>query len=542
MTKFNKLYEPGDIFPCTLREVVEDICTQVGVDLDTAEFDNQSFIVENNQFESKTCREVIQDVAKCAFSWARIGQDNKLHFDFKTETEITESVTPDDYKVDSFKKANEYFGPVNRVIYGQSNITGQEEFVEDAESIAENGLHELIINDNLFAYTTEKRAELVQAGSKLFGLQYMPITQLDCIGLVYLDCKDIINVKDPEENEFVTRVFDHTIKYQGYVNDSIVTEAQTQIEQEYDKVSTHNALSKVEIVVDRHEKNIESLVKDMYDEDGKITENFTRIYQDINNVVTSVQNSGGNNLIKNSVMFGTDSDGKPTEWTLAETGTITIDTSAESLMNGCLSGNAFTLSDETVSQTVRVTRATEGEEEPTYYSFSCKVKKNAVGTAYVKVYNSVEEQHIVSFAAGESAFWKSVEFKGMLPQDDYYTIEFYGDASSGFTVTDSMLSIGQYTSQWTQASGEIMNTQVQVDTNGILVKSSVYEGNYTVMTPLEFAGYSKTSGTSKKVFTLNDDTTEITKLQVETQIDMPPMKIVPITTGNNPGWAFVADS
>ena len=541
MTKFNILYEPGDIFPCTLREVAEDICTQVEVELDSAGFDNQSFIVENNQFEGKTCREVVQDIAKCAFSWARIGQDNKLHFDFQTETEVTESVTPDDYKVDSFKKANEYFGPVNRVIYGQSNITGQEEFVEDAESIAENGLHELIINDNLFAYTTEKRAELVQAGSKLFGLQYMPITQLDCIGLVYLDCRDIINVKDPEENEFVTRVFDHTIKYQGYVNDSIVTEAQTQIEQKYDKVSTHDIMSKVEITVDRHEKNIESLVKDMYEEDGRVSENFTRIYQDITNIVNSVQNSGGSNLLLNSVMFGVDNEGKPSYWTLSETGTIVIEPNTESLRNGCLSGNAFTLSNETVNQTVRVTKAEEGETEPTYYTFSCKVKKNAVGTAYVKIYNSVET-HIKEFAAGENAFWKSVEFQGLLPQDDYYTVEFYGDSSSGFTVTDSMLNVGQYKSQWQQASGEVMNTQVNINTNGILVKSSVYEGNYTVMTPLEFAGYSSKSGQSQKVFTLNDDTTEVEKLKVETQIDMPPIKIVPVTTGNNQGWAFVADS
>lgn len=541
MTKFNILYEPGDIFPCTLREVAEDLCTQVEVELDSAGFDNQSFIVENNQFEGKTCREVVQDIAKCAFSWARIGQDNKLHFDFQTETEVTESVTPDDYKVDSFKKANEYFGPVNRVIYGQSNITGQEEFVEDPDSIEENGLHELIINDNLFAYTIEKRAELVQAGSKLFGLQYMPITQLDCIGLVYLDCRDIINIKDVEENEFVTRVFNHTIKYQGFVNDSIVTEAQTEIEQKYDKVSTHDIMSKVEITVDRHEKNIESLVKDMYEEDGRVSENFTRIYQDITNIVNSVQNSGGSNLLLNSVMFGVDSEGKPSYWTLSETGTIVIEPNTESLRNGCLSGNAFTLSDETVNQTVRVTKAEEGETEPTYYTFSCKVKKNAVGTAYVKIYNSVET-HIKEFAAGENAFWKSVEFQGLLPQDDYYTVEFYGDSSSGFTVTDSMLNVGQYKSQWQQASGEVMNTQVNINTNGILVKSSVYEGNYTVMTPLEFAGYSSKSGQSQKVFTLNDDTTEVEKLKVETQIDMPPIKIVPVTTGNNQGWAFVADS
>ena len=60
---------------------------------------------------------------------------------------------------------------------------------------------------------------------------------------------------------------------------------------------------------------------------------------------------------------------------------------------------------------------------------------------------------------------------------NYYDIEFYGSEGSNATFTDNMFAIGKYKTQWAQASGEIMNTQVNININGVLVKSSVFEGD-----------------------------------------------------------------
>ena len=84
-----------------------------------------------------------------------------------------------------------------------------------------------------------------------------------------------------------------------------------------------------------------------------------------------------------------------------------------------------------------------------------------------------------------------------------------------------------------------MNTQVNINVDGVLVKSSVYLGDYTVMSPLEFAGYSLINGSVTKVFSLNKDTTLVKKLESEDEIKMIPIKIVPITKGDKQGWAFV---
>lgn len=138
MIKFNQLYSPNVTFPCTLKETLDDLCEQCNVELASTSFTNMNFIVDSNQFDGKDCREVLRHIAKCAFSWARIGQDNKLYIDFKVNNTVSEKIDIEDYYQDKFKKANELYGPINRVVYAESNIQGQEEKVEDTDSIALN--------------------------------------------------------------------------------------------------------------------------------------------------------------------------------------------------------------------------------------------------------------------------------------------------------------------------------------------------------------------------------------------------------------------
>ena len=120
------------------------------------------------------------------------------------------------------------------------------------------------------------------------------------------------------------------------------------------------------------------------------------------------------------------------------------------------------------------------------------------------------------------------------------TVTITTDAGTTAEITDLILTTGGAT-VWRQASGEIYNTQVSLDQDGVRVSSSVYSGDYVEITPLEFAGYSNAGGTVQKVFSLNRDTTEVEKLEARSQIKMPPIKIVPINNSSYKGWAFVKE-
>lgn len=268
-----------------------------------------------------------------------------------------------------------------------------------------------------------------------------------------------------------------------------------------------------------------------------VDKNYTELNQTIDEFKYSVQNAGGSNLIKNSVMFAYDENNNPISWETELDGNLLINSSAEALTSGSLSGHVFTLNNKIVRQKIEV-KISSDDQEPTYYTFSTKIKKDVTGNCYVKIYNSNEE-YLIELLEGQDSFYSDYEIKGLLPKDTYYIIEFYGSDNSNATFTDNMFSVGEYRSQWSQANGEIMNTQVNINENGVLVKSSIYQGDYTVMSPLEFAGYSKINGVITKVFSLNKDTTLVKKMESEDEIKMIPIKIVPITSGELQGWAFV---
>jgi hypothetical protein len=109
-----------------------------------------------------------------------------------------------------------------------------------------------------------------------------------------------------------------------------------------------------------------------------------------------------------------------------------------------------------------------------------------------------------------------------------------------------MFNTGQVALQWQHSAGEVYNTNVLMDMNGVRVVSNQYEG-YTAITPEEFAGYAEVYSQDtgqvemQRVFTLNKDVTEVAKLDAEHEINMTPIKIVPVNSATVNGWAFVKE-
>lgn len=623
--------------------------------------------------EGITYRDIFVQIAQATGTTCIITNDDKIYFKHLTDT--SETLTYDNM----FKlKLKPVYGEINSVVLGRDPIVGEDVFLKDDDSIVTNGLTEYRISNNEIIDKNRESA-INPIYNALKGISYYPF-ETTTEGLGWYEIGDKFNIINDSGDVFNTSLFNLSINIEGAIKETLKTEAETKTQSQYQYASTiAKRVKNTEILVNKQEQYIESLVSDVYDKNGSVNQNFTKVYQDISNIINSVQNSGGSNLIKNSVMFAYDNNNKPSDWSILTSGknllnlngtrfnnnrcTITditngiritnaenvqkykycaflftdfsymlgktytvssnivcspstnpsrvaiywfkdtvsiggittlgasggtftvpntapseatslaivfytnygetgaigdyveyiniqleegttstnyesykegsliIDSNAESLSAGCLSGHAFTLLDQIATQKIAVS-------SNVYYTFSTRIKKNTTGKCYVRLYNANEEYKI-ELNSGESAFYDEYELKALLPKDTYYIIEFYGSADSDAIFTDNMLAIGEYKSQWQQANGEIMNTQVNVNIDGILVKSSVYLGDYTVMSPLEFAGYSNINGTITKVFSLNKDTTLVKKLEAEDEVKMVPIKIVPVTSGDLQGWAFV---
>lgn len=317
------------------------------------------------------------------------------------------------------------------------------------------------------------------------------------------------------------------------LSENIFSEKLNESQTDYSKADkTDRRINQTYIIADKLQQLIEATIINV---EGN-TERITQILQNISEILMSVQQSGGNNLIKNSVGFaGT------TEWDLAydneETSVVNTISNVELLQNGT-SGGAFQLNGVKITQNIVV-------NSKETYTFNCKVQKRAGFSGYIKVYNAndLTQSWERKLENEEELNFENITFENIKINGNSLIIEFYGVEGSNLTITDSMLNLGDLSSVWTQANGEILNTQVNINMNGVMVKSIQFDenGQYVVMSPLEFAGYAKKNGVSVRVFTVNGDTTEVENLYIKNMMKIPPIKFVPNKTGNNRGVATVAD-
>ena len=536
-----KPYTKLDIsYPVTLFAYTQILCEVCGLELGNTSFEvNDDWLIERDLWENIsdiTYRDIFTQIAQATASVCMVGNDDKIYF--KPITNTGEKLTYDNM----FKlKVENKYGEINSVVLSRAP---QEDnvYLRDETSIQENGLTEFRIENNEILDREREPNEadgritaITPIYNALKGVSYYPF-ETTTEGLGWYEIGDSFNIENDTGDVLNTTLFNFSITVDGSVKETLKASAETQTQTQYQyATSTAKSLKKVELIVNKQDDEISSLIYDMREEGGIVNEQYSQLKQKIASIELGVQNSGGNNLIKNSVMFAYD-NGKPTDWELSDGGTLTIKTDTEAIGNGGLSGHSFGLKGKTAKQRISVNVG-----EKSYYTFSTKIRKGVVGSCYVKLYNSMEE-HKIEVPNGEEAFYKDYEIKGISPKESYFDVEFYASTDSDTLFTDNMLSVGEYKSQWTQANGEVMNTMVNVNINGVLVKSSIYQGDYTIMSPLEFAGYSNVNGTMTRVFTLNKDVTEVKKLKAEDEIRMSTIKAIPVTEGDLIGWAFVPTS
>lgn len=290
-----------------------------------------------------------------------------------------------------------------------------------------------------------------------------------------------------------------------------------------------------EIKVDKQKQEIESVVSKQTQVDQKLNEEFTKITQNIKDVVTTIQTTGGGNLIKNSVGYAKNQDGTLVEWSKNNVGEVKSYTNPESRSYGAISGNAIELK-KGASITQRLNVASSGKIP---YSLSFRAKKGSIGTATVKLSNTIDS-FVITIPENKEIIWQNFDLTKIDPSMNYLDVTVStSNNCEQFLITDLMVNMGDQVVPWVQANGEILNTQVAVNDQGMMVSSSVYSGDYVQITPLGMSGHSNVTGTDEEVFKLNRDVTETSKLSARKEINMDPIKIVPVKGGERPGWYFV---
>lgn len=290
-------------------------------------------------------------------------------------------------------------------------------------------------------------------------------------------------------------------------------------------LANYASLDDVAQAVDDANAYTDSQIDDVNATIGTAFERITEIDQKADNIDFKITSSGGVNLLKNSVGFaGTDF------WT------VTLDKDSYGVPIGKVDtvqndelvekgvGSGFVLSGAKLTQTV--------VNAPQFHTISTLVKKGTSGSGYLKItYTNANgtKTDTINFISGKSYDYEKFQLI-IEPVGNTIVVELYGDKDSNIIFTGTMLNVGNVPLQWQHSGGEVYNTNVLMDLNGIRVLSNAYKG-YTAITPEEFAGYAEVTdddgnATMQKVFTLNKDVTEMSKTKVDNEMTMGTIKAV----------------
>lgn len=509
----------------TILDVLEEASSNAGLELATKEFANSDFIVDSNQFEvDAIIRQVFQAVAGISGTFAKIRSDNKLYFitpkliDSKKYTvkEVHKMLVADlnklkvrtitnDLKVlgiekestkqvdemlvksmnniavkrlttninePSLEKQSDYTElvlkrnthPINVVSIGMSQVEGENITLRDEESIAEDGENYLTINDNPFAYTQEKREQLIVAlYEKVKGFSY---TAYELKGQCkpYLETGDPIWVLDADGAITSSFLFRFTYKSPNGLESEMSAPSIIKSTVEYQNVpSDLERIRRTEIIVDKQQGTIDAIIDKQTEDGSKInslqanadetTDTISKIIEDyqeqiaqlkltIDGLTNTVSTKGGGNIFSYSKENWNESI---TEYTNTD------------LKQNSISGLGYELVIGTTKQEVQLKNC--------IYTISFLYKNiNNLDNAKVIING---ESFNLEYTNNK---WKEFE-KTINVTANTISISFVTDTNNAIYITDLMGNIGAEKQTWEQNANETYTDTVQIG-KGIQVNSS----------------------------------------------------------------------
>lgn len=207
-SKFDKEFK-NITYPATLKQIVENVCNQVGVNL-SSDFYNSSYkILEDPKLEEGvTCRSVIAAVAELTGGYARINPAGKLEF-FNLEKPSSlycfsgdeNLYASDDEKINS--------GSLDKILIDRNMYYSLDVAKNETETITkvsimtdniysskgnDNGKN-YVIDNNILITTHENKELLTSIYNKLVGLSYKSIS-MKWQGNPSYQCGDNVTVYD----------------------------------------------------------------------------------------------------------------------------------------------------------------------------------------------------------------------------------------------------------------------------------------------------------------------------------------------------------
>lgn len=256
---FNETAPVDEItYPTTPLQLAQWVCSKVGVPLLTTTFPNASLsIPEAISFgEQPVYADIIVAIAQASCTFARITTEDQLDFRWFSNTDFT---IEQKNLAESWPETADPYGPVNSLVLAREPLNDNV-YIQDEESIEENGLTELKIADNPIL-DIDRHTSKNAIFERIDGFTYTPVT-CRSQGFFIIEPGDIIQVQLKDQTYVTMYVMNHSISYSGSSRSSFETPALTksQIQYQYAE-SIRQALKRTEAIVDKQNQQIQLIIE-----------------------------------------------------------------------------------------------------------------------------------------------------------------------------------------------------------------------------------------------------------------------------------------
>lgn len=434
-------YEGGLV---TIQDVLDECCTNCGVSLKAGQtIVNSAFVVDSNQFtQGEYYTQVIQAIAQISGTFAHIEQD-ELVFSLTTGTSKTVSLT--DYRDVAIKRQTQ---PINTVILRNSQAEGENVTMTDGSPTQ----IQLVISDNPFAYTQQKREDLItDLYTQVYGFGY---TAYELTGTAdpTLPCGTPVQIELQDESYITSYIFrsDYYSPNGGDGGMSAPSVIDSDVQYQY-YPDTDERIRRAEIIVDKAQGQITSLTEALDDTSDKAGAalataqvNSTLITQLSDGLTLATSRSNGQNIVK-----GTSGRQTLDDWEL--TGEVITGIDDDTTSGGLIQvGDGVT--DSTLQQTIRLIP----NREYAYY-FMYRMDTITGSTYGVSICG-------IDIDLDESNFWQTASGSFTAQSKDNDII--VNSHLCRLYIADLILIEGQGVSVWQQAPNEVITATMIVDDRG----------------------------------------------------------------------------
>lgn len=286
-------------YPTTVGGLFSAICTKLGYTPASTTFPNSTNAIPSDLYTGLGCtfRDVLTEIAQASGSTIVMNPANTLTIMMVSPGTSAFSITAGDLRK---IEAGEHWGPVNSIVLSRAP---QEDniFIQDDDSIAQNGMTEVRIENNQIM--DRDRASFTNGLlDVLDGLEF-DTYEIEHYGLPWLDICDRITVTDLQGNEYSCVIMANECSIGKGVTGSMHTDLPTAARTDYTTAATtESKLKKTILQVNKQDQTITAEIErsteadsDLYSQLSLTSEQLTITIGRIDNIHT-----GWRNLLRHS--------------------------------------------------------------------------------------------------------------------------------------------------------------------------------------------------------------------------------------------------